>query len=143
MKPHRKRTRPDGSIEFLAEEETISTRHTRWSVLCQVTDIDLFLEHCHGEPLALIEYKTAGAPLLLDSSAHKAREILTERARIGYGVVEYTNDFSRYRIPYANSWMAAAHSALLCRPWSRTEWMSEDEYSGFLAAWQQYRRCIK
>jgi hypothetical protein len=138
---------PDGRVEWIEPPangaETISTRHTKWDIVCQATDVDVFIEHALGEPLAMVEYKLEGAPLRVGSSSEIARETVAKRARIGYAIVVYSADFSRYRVEQANAWWSAAWSALRCRPWSRTEWITEDEYSGFLAAWQRYRRHIK
>jgi hypothetical protein len=137
---------PDGRVEWIEppanDRETISTRHTRWDIVCQATDVDVFIEHALGEPLAMVEYKLEGAPLRLGSPSEIARETVAKRARIGYAIVVYAVDFSRYRVEQANPWWSAAWSALRCRPWSRTEWITEDEYSGFLAAWQRYRRHV-
>jgi hypothetical protein len=138
---------PDGRVEWIEPPangaETISTRHTKWDIVCQATDVDVFIEHALGEPLAMVEYKLEGAPLRVGSPSEIARETVAKRARIGYAIVVYSADFSRYRVEQANAWWSAAWSALRCRPWSRTEWITEDEYSGFLAAWQRYRRHIK
>jgi hypothetical protein len=138
---------PDGRVEFVERPptgvETISTRHTTWGVECQATDVDLFIEHALGEPLAMVEYKSEGAPARLGQPANIARETVARRARIGYAVVEYRRDFSGFRVDYANAWWSAAWSGLRCRPWSRTEWIAEDEYAGFLSAWQRYRRELR
>lgn len=139
---------PDGTVEFVELEnlrtvETISTRHTQWGVLCQATDVDVFLEHALGEPLAMVENKSEGAPLRMGEPAELARETVARRARIGYAVVVYRKDFSAYRVEYANAWWSAAWHGLRCKPWSRTEWIEEDEYRGFLTAWQRYRRELR
>jgi len=136
----------DGRVEWIEPPangaETISTRHTKWDIVCQATDVDVFIEHALGEPLAMVEYKLEGAPLRVGSSSEIARETVAKRARIGYAIVVYSADFSRYRVEQANAWWSAAWNALRCRPWSRTEWITEVEYSGFLAAWQRYRRHV-
>lgn len=72
-------------------DEEISARHREYGFDCPACDVDFLLVEYHvGKPVALIEYKRAGAPLPnFDHPTIRAQRYLADNTQIPFLIVHY------------------------------------------------------
>ena len=97
-----KQIRPDSGWR----DQRISEYHHKWGFDCPATDIDfLLIEYSAGKAKALVEYKKEGVPLAFKGDKGganiKTYEAITDlcaRACLPFFVVEYNDDFSKWKV---------------------------------------------
>jgi hypothetical protein len=76
---------------------SLNNRHRLWGWDCPATDID-FIEYTGGRPVALVEYKSAGAEVNFDGHNLRALVELANRAGLPAYLVRYKSDFSLWQV---------------------------------------------
>lgn len=97
-------------------DEWISDRHRKWGKALTMNDIDFFvIEHLHGTPAALVEYKEQGAYPVeffsepLDSPKqcnYNSMKILADNSKIPFFIVFYWSDSVSFMVYPVNQYAA-------------------------------------